>query len=141
MLLPNGLHRWLKMRFSAVAAPSCAVAAPRILFWSAGHAGFRDRFEWGMELLCSSTSARRESLRHRPNYAGTYLDPGYALKDAGRFDEAAMAWEQAKRLAPNHVGAGQERSRGGPAPGSSANHDWVTVASPESIPRIVAIVA
>jgi hypothetical protein len=46
------------MQFSAVAAPSCAASAPRILFWSAGHAGFRDRFDWGMELLCSSTSAR-----------------------------------------------------------------------------------
>ena len=32
LLLPNGLHRCLKMRFSAVAAPSCAAAAPRILF-------------------------------------------------------------------------------------------------------------
>jgi tetratricopeptide (TPR) repeat protein len=52
--------------------------------------------------------AYRESLRHRPNYAGTYLDPGFALKDAGRFDEAAMSWEQAKRLAPNHAAAEQE---------------------------------
>ena len=41
-LLSNGLHRRLKMRFSAVAAPSCAASAPRILFRRSGHAGFRD---------------------------------------------------------------------------------------------------
>jgi hypothetical protein len=33
------------MRFSAVDALSCAVAAPRTLFRRAGHADFRDRFD------------------------------------------------------------------------------------------------
>jgi tetratricopeptide (TPR) repeat protein len=31
----------------------------------------------------------RQSLRYRPNYAATYLNLGYALKDGGRIDEAA----------------------------------------------------
>jgi hypothetical protein len=46
-LLSNGLHRRVKMCFSAVAAPSCAVSAPRTLFRRAGYAGFRDRFDGG----------------------------------------------------------------------------------------------
>ena len=46
-LLSNGLASTAQMRFSAVAAPFCAVAAPRAWFRRAGHAGFRDRFDGG----------------------------------------------------------------------------------------------
>ena len=48
-----------------------------------------------------AVEAYRQSLRYRPNYAGTYLNVGYALRDSGRFDEAAQAWQEAARLAPN----------------------------------------
>ena len=41
------------------------------------------------------------SLRYRPNYAATYLNLGYALKETGRIDEAAAAWEQVRVLAPD----------------------------------------
>lgn len=42
--------------------------------------------------------AYRQSLRYRTNHAATCLNLGYALKDSGRIEEAAAAWEQAARL-------------------------------------------
>jgi protein O-GlcNAc transferase len=56
-----------------------------------------------------------QSLRYRPNYAATYLNLGYALKDSGRIDEAARAWEQVMRLAPNDETAREELARLGRA--------------------------
>jgi tetratricopeptide (TPR) repeat protein len=55
--------------------------------------------------------AYRQSLRYRPNYAATYLNLGYALKDSARLEEAASAWEQAARLMPNDPAPRQELSR------------------------------
>ena len=51
---------------------------------------------------------------HRPNYAGTYLNLGYALRVSGRNDEAAAAWKQAARLAPDDPTAKEELARLGP---------------------------
>ena len=48
-----------------------------------------------------AVDAYRQSLHYRPDYAATYLNLGYALRDSGRGPEAAVAWEQAARLAPN----------------------------------------
>ncbi len=53
----------------------------------------------------------RQSLRYRPNYAATYLNLGYALKDSGRIDEAARAWERVVRLAPNDPVVPRELAR------------------------------
>jgi tetratricopeptide (TPR) repeat protein len=53
----------------------------------------------------------RQSLRYRPNYYLTFLNLGYALKDGGRVAEAAAAWEQAARLAPNDPVPRYELSR------------------------------
>jgi tetratricopeptide (TPR) repeat protein len=53
----------------------------------------------------------RQALRHRPNYAATYLNLGYALKDSGRIQEATAAWEQAARLAPHDPALREERGR------------------------------
>jgi tetratricopeptide (TPR) repeat protein len=55
--------------------------------------------------------AYRQSLRFRPNYGPTFLNLGYALKDSGRLAEAAAAWEQAARLAPNDPAPRLELSR------------------------------
>ena len=55
--------------------------------------------------------AYRQSLRYRPNYGPTFMNLGYALKDSGRLAEAAAAWEQAARLAPNDPGPRRELSR------------------------------
>jgi hypothetical protein len=61
--------------------------------------------------------AYRQSLRYRPIYAATYLNLGYALKDSGRLEEAAAAWEQTARLAPYNPAPRQELSRLGRCPG------------------------
>jgi Flp pilus assembly protein TadD len=53
----------------------------------------------------------RQAPRYRPNFAATYLNLGYALKDSGRIDEAARAWEEVVRLAPNDPVVRQELSR------------------------------
>ena len=47
--------------------------------------------------FAEAVEAYRQSLRYRPTYAGTYLNLGYALRDAGRINEAKEAWEQAAR--------------------------------------------
>jgi tetratricopeptide (TPR) repeat protein len=55
--------------------------------------------------------AYRQSLRYRPNYAATYLNLGYALKDSGRNEEAAAAWEHAARLVPHDPAPRHELER------------------------------
>jgi protein O-GlcNAc transferase len=61
--------------------------------------------------LDEAVEAYQASLRYRPNYAGTYLNLGYALRDSGRVAEAVTAWEQALRLAPNDRTAREELGR------------------------------
>jgi tetratricopeptide (TPR) repeat protein len=61
--------------------------------------------------------AYRQSLRYRPNYPATYLNLGYALKDCGRLEAAAGAWELATRLAPQSPAPRQGLSRLGRAVG------------------------
>ncbi len=50
-------------------------------------------------------------MRFRPGYPATYLNLGYALKDAGRIGEAVVAWEQVLRLAPDDPSAREELER------------------------------
>jgi Flp pilus assembly protein TadD len=54
-----------------------------------------------------------EALRFRPNFAPTYLNLGYALKDCGLLDEARADWQQVLRLAPGDPTALHELSRAG----------------------------
>jgi len=55
--------------------------------------------------------AYRQALRYRPNYAATYLNLGYALKDSGRLEEAAAVWEHAARVVPHDPAPRQELGR------------------------------
>jgi tetratricopeptide (TPR) repeat protein len=49
-----------------------------------------------------------ESVRLRPDAAQTHLHLGYALKAAGRLEEARAAWENVLRLEPGNQAALQE---------------------------------
>ncbi len=60
--------------------------------------------------------AYRQSLSYRPNYASTYPNLGYALKDSGRLAEASWSWEQAARLVQHDPATRQELSRLGRGP-------------------------
>ena len=51
------------------------------------------------------------ALRHRADAPATYLHLGFALKESGRADEAAAAWQQVLRLSPNDETAREELRR------------------------------
>jgi tetratricopeptide (TPR) repeat protein len=49
-----------------------------------------------------------QAVRYRDNAPATYLHLGYALKESGRLDEAAKAWQQVLRIAPDNEPARAE---------------------------------
>jgi cytochrome c-type biogenesis protein CcmH/NrfG len=51
------------------------------------------------------------SLRHRADAPATYLHLGYELKEGGRSEEAASAWLQVLRPAPDDAAAREELRR------------------------------